>query len=124
MKRTIKVDGKELEFEANLGTTELYEMLTGKNLFEELSENKRRPNDPDADKKPARIMSLYKKLAFVMHIQATEPDIREMKGKMTMDAFITWCFGFGPQAFDNDFINAITDLWSGSNKPNVESKNP
>lgn len=124
MKKTIKIGTKDVEFEANLGTSALYEILTGKNLFEELTENKARPNDPDKDKRPARVMELYKKLAFVMHIQAISPDIRAMNAKMNMDEFITWLFEFEIQDFNNDFINAITNLWAGSNNSTVEAKNP
>lgn len=125
MRRYINVGGKDIAFEANLGSAELYEILTGKNLFDELNANKvKTKEDPEKDKKSVSVLSVYKKLAFVMCVQAQEPDIKAMKARMNDDEYITWLFNFDVSDFNNDFILDITDLWTGSQRSTSESKNP
>lgn len=121
MKKTIKFGGKDREFEANLGTADLYQMLTGDNLFEQLSKYQHaKVNDPSS----TRVIDIYKKLAYVMSTQAETSDIPTLRGKMDLDNYLAWTFQFEPDDFTPAFTKEIAAIWRSSNSTNSTSKNP
>lgn len=123
MKKEIKFGGEMVPFEANLGTSDLFEALTGKNLFVCFGAySGAKANGADA-LKYAGAIDLYKKLAYVMNVQATAPDIPTMRGKMNFDSYLEWTFKYTFEDFTREFINEISRLWKSTNESHVESKN-
>lgn len=126
MKKKIMFAGEEREFEANLGTSDLYEMLTGNNLFVQLSAYKG-INAKDAQGvealRYAGVVEIYKRLAYVMNVQAEAPDIPTMRGKMNMDDYLTWTFKYTIDDFSKEFTNEIAALWRANTKTHSISKN-
>lgn len=121
MKRTIKVGNKELEFEASLGTADLYEILTGDNLLARFAEYQGvNDNDPRA----YALMSVYKKMMFVMNTQAETDDIPTLRGKMTFDNYLAWANQFELTDVTLDVIAEVVKLWNDNKKSNSTPKNP
>lgn len=119
--------GKEREFEANLGTSDLFEMLTGKNLFVQFSAFN--GIDPNTIKgsgalKYAGVLEIYKRLAYVMNVQAESPDIATMRGKMNIDSYLEWIFQFSVDDFTEEFTKEIAALWKSNSASNATPKNP
>lgn len=120
MKKSIKFGGKERQFEANLGTADLYQMLTGKNLFEELSAYKgATPGAPTT----TGVIFIYKRLAYVMNVQAETTDIPTMAGKMNNNDYLAWTFQFNNEDFTPEFTKAIAKLWRANTETHSEVKN-
>lgn len=126
MRRNINFAGSDVPFEANAGTTDLFEVLTGQNLFVVFgaySGAKVKGTGADA-LKYAGIIDLYKKMAFVMHVQATAPDIPTMRGKMTINDYLEWISKYNLDDFTPKFTEEIAALWRANTKTHTETKNP
>ena len=125
MKKIIEINGKDYEFVANLGTTDLYQKLTGENLLSQLASYRNiKAGNPDVLAKSQGILDIYKKLAFVMHVQATAPDIKTMFNQMNEADYFGWIMQFDTSDLTPEFINGIVELWSGTRKTHVQPKNP
>lgn len=123
MRKEIKFGGEMVAFEANLGTSDLFEALTGKNLFVAFGAyTGAKANGADA-LRYAGVIDLYKKLAYVMNVQATAPDIPTMRGKMNFDSYLEWTFKYSIEDFTREFTDEIAGLWKATNTSHVESKN-
>lgn len=125
MKKTIKFGGRELEFEANLGTSKLFQKLTGKNLFGELSALKDiRTDDPEIVAKAGGVLELYTQLAYVMNVQAENAkDIKTMMAKMNEEDYLEWSFGFDLAALTIEATKEIASLWQTTQKTTSMPKN-
>lgn len=121
MKRTIKVGNKELEFEASLGTADLFEILTGENLFERLAEYR---NITEGDPRSYALIGVYKKMMFVMNVQAETEDVSLLRGKMTFEQYYTWTSQFELTDINMDVIAEVVKLWNDNKKSNSTPKNP
>lgn len=123
MKKKIFFAGEEREFEANLGTSDLYELLTGQNLFTQFGAYSGvKATGPNA-LKYAGVIELYKKLAYVMHVQATTQDIPTMRGKMNLDDYLVWVFQFTINDFTKEFTDEISKLWKSNTQTHTQAKN-
>lgn len=118
MKRNIKLGEKDLPFEANLGTTMLYQMLTGENMFGQLTKYK-----GASPEKSVEVIDIYLRMAYVMNVQAEAPDVKTMKSKMNDDDFLEWRCNFEMTDLTPEFINAIANLWASTQKTTAQSKN-
>lgn len=118
MKKNIKLGEKELHFEANLGTTMLYQMLTGENMFSQLTKYK-----GAAPEKSIEVIDIYLRMAYVMNVQAESPDIKTMKSKMNDDSFLEWRFSFEMNDLTPAFIQEISTLWASTQKTTAQAKN-
>ena len=130
MLKIIEVDGKQLEFEATLGTAELYEIMTGDNIFNIFAG----AYAGGADRREqvlllARLNDTYKKLAYIMNITATTRDdepvnrIRAIKAKLTKDDYLAWLMQFKNGSMDADFFKQIAALWNAQQETHSEQKN-
>ena len=120
MKRTIKVGENDIELEANLGTADLFEILTGENLFEKLAEYR---NIKGTDPKSYALIAIYKKMMFVMNAQATTKEIPEVRGKMNIDNYLLWTSQFELTDINADVIAEVVKLWNDNRKTHSQPKN-
>lgn len=129
MLKIIEVDGKELEFEATLGTAELYEILTGDNIFNVFAGATTGGDRREQVILLARLNDTYKKLAYIMNVTATTRDdepvnrIRAIKAKLTKDDYLAWLMQFKNGSMDADFFKAIAALWNAQQETHSELKN-
>lgn len=124
MKKIIEINGKDYEFVANLGTTDLYQKLTGENLLSQLASYRNlKAGSPEILEKSQGILDIYKKMAFVMHVQATAPDIKTMFNQMNEADYFEWIMQFDVADLSTEFINGIVELWSGTRKTHTQAKN-
>ena len=79
MKKNITIGGKEMAFEANLGTTRLYEILTGQNIMQVMMDFMM-SNDKASE--AVKMLAVFQRLAYIMNVQANNEDIKTMKGLM------------------------------------------
>ena len=121
MRKTIKIGEKEFEFEANLGTADLYQSFTGENLFEKLASFKGIKTDaPEA----WRVLDVYKRMMYVMNVQATHSEIKEMRARMNEDSYLEWTFQFSPSDINLNNVNEIVKLWQSTRETHSTPKNP
>lgn len=121
MRKTIKVGDKELEFEATLGTSELYQILTGNNLFETLSSFR---GLKTTDTAAFRLVDIYTKLMYVMNVQASEKTPKDMRAKMNIDSYLDWLFQFNNEDITPQVTNEIAALWNSTKRTHAQPKNP
>lgn len=121
MRKTITIGEKALDFEATLGTSELYQIFTGDNLFETLASFR---GTKTTDGAAYKLLDVYKKMMFVMNVQATENSPKEMRAKMNIDSYLDWLFQFSNDDITRDITNQIAELWSASKKTHSQAKNP
>ena len=117
MRKNIKIGEKELPFEANLGTTRLYEKLTGKNILN-IMVNFR--NNPDVNS-GVQMLNVFIRLAYVMNVQATTDSIKEMMNKMTEDQELEWEFGFDLSDFNEEVLTELGNLFGATQKTHSEA---
>lgn len=86
MRKTITIDGQELEIAANAATPFRFRQLFHKDLLQILG---------NEEKAEAEGIEAISELAFVMAKQAEGADL----SKVTQDEFYGWLEGFGPMAF-------------------------
>lgn len=120
MKKTITIGGRDLEFEANLGTSELYQILTGENLFEVLTSFR---GVTKTDNRVYTLIDVYKRLMYVMNVQATETEVKAMRAKMNDDSYLEWTFGFEQDDITNETVRDIVELWQSTRKTHSTPKN-
>lgn len=122
MRKNISIGAKEYAFEANLGTTRLYQTLTGQNILKIMMNFK---ETPEKNMMAAQLYEVFLKLAYVMNVQATSETIKDMMARMTEESFTEWTFQFGLEDFNEKAISEIADLWAGTQKTNStnDSKN-
>lgn len=129
MLKIIEIDGKELEFEATLGTAELYEILTGDNIFNVFAGASVSQDRREQVLLLARLNDAYKKLAYIMNVTAEtrEPEpvnrIRAIKAKLTRDDYLAWLMQFKNGSMDADFFKQIAALWNAQQETHSEQKN-
>lgn len=121
MRKTIMIGEKALDFEATLGTSELYQIFTGENLFETLASFR---GTKATDGAAYRLVDVYKKMMFVMNVQATENSPKEMRAKMNIDSYLDWLFQFDNGEITKEITSQIAELWSESKKTHSQAKNP
>lgn len=105
MKRTILIDGCEMEFAANAATPIRYKQVFNEDLLKVAQELEN-----------ADYYGVVTKLAYIMHAQA---DGKGYKG-MSFDAFADWLEGFSSMAFMNvaeDIINLWTESEETKSRP-------
>jgi len=117
MRKNIKIGERELPFEANLGTTRLYEKLTGKNILN-LMVNFR--NNPDISA-GVQMLDVFIKLAYVMNTQATNDSIKEMMNRMTEDQELEWEFQFNLADFNEEVLTELGGLFGSTQKTHSEA---
>lgn len=121
MRKSITIGNKDFEFEATLGTAELYQIFTGDNMFEVLTSYRGTKGDKTA---AFKLLDVYKKIMYVMNVQATAADVRDMRAKMNMDDYINWLFQFDNDDITSKVTNEIAALWNKSNDKHSQAKNP
>lgn len=109
MKKNITIGGKEMAFEANLGTTRLYEILTGQNIMQ-IMINFTKADDKSAE--AVKLLGVFQKLAYVMNVQAENTDIKTMKSLMNEDDYDEWLFTL--DTFTEADLMAIANLWGST----------
>lgn len=117
MRKNIKIGERELPFEANLGTTRLYETLTGDNILE-LMVNFRK--NPDVSAR-VQMLKIFIKLAYVMNVQATTESIKEMMNRMTDDQEFEWEFQFDLADFNEKVLTELGGLFGSTQKTHSEA---
>lgn len=142
MLKELIIGGKAVRFEANLGTTELFEIYTGHNLLALLSAVpmvKKRGKDGKvkyevADGENKRLIALqlnkiYLQLAFIMATQASAEGsdavekIRDIKSKLNDDNYLVWVCQFEQKDLDEEFYKNIADFWQSSQETYSKAKN-
>lgn len=106
MKKNITIGGKEMAFEANLGTTRLYEVLTGQNIMQIMLDFTK---SADRQREVVKLLDVFEKLAYVMHVQATNDDIKTMKAMMNDDDLLEWLSTL--DSFTEAELMEIASLW-------------
>lgn len=109
MKKNITIGGKEMAFEANLGTTRLYEILTGQNIMQ-IMINFTKADDKSAE--AVKLLGVFQKLAYVMNVQAENMDIKTMKSLMNEDDYDEWLFTL--DTFTEADLMEIANLWGST----------
>ena len=117
MRKNIKIGERELPFEANLGTTRLYEKLTGKNILN-LMVNFR--NNPEISA-GVQMLDVFIKLAYVMNTQANCETIKEMMNRMTEDQELEWEFQFDLADFNEKVLTELGGLFGSTQKTHSEA---
>lgn len=142
MLKELIIGDKAIKFEANLGTTELFEKFTGQNLLALLSavpmvkkknkdgtikyeiaegENKRRL--------ALHLNKIYLQLAFIMATQASAEGadaiskIRDIKSKLNEDNYLVWIMQFEQKDLNESFYTKIADIWQSSQETHSSAKN-
>ena len=120
MRKNITIGDKEMAFEANLGTTRLYEILTGQNIMQIMMDFTK---SADKTSEAVKLLDVFQKLAYVMNVQAENTDIKTMKGLMNEDDFDEWLFQL--DTFTEADLMAIANLWGSTQTThsNNDSKN-
>ena len=112
MRKTLLIDDKEMEFEANAGTAVLYKRAFGTDLLK-ITQGADDVESIDA----------IQKLAFIMNIQ-TEGKTSQMLKNATEEKFFDWICQFSTEAFwKADIIQSIVELWVNQQKTSSASKN-
>lgn len=120
MRKNIRIGKEDLAFEANLGTARLYEKLTGQNILVILM-NFKNMNDEEKKKYAIQLYNIFEQLAYVMNVQATSEDIKEMKSKMNEDDFLEWEMRFNLGDFGEEQLVSIGELWASTQETHSES---
>lgn len=97
MRKTLLIDGNEMEFAANAATPIRFKQIFGEDLM-------RMTQGDDAD-----YYGTVTKLAYVMHAQA----VGEGYKNMSFEAFAEWLEGFTSMAF-MDVADELVNIWTGS----------
>ena len=106
MRKNITIGDKEMAFEANLGTTRLYEVLTGQNIMQIMLDFTK---SADRQREVVKLLDVFEKLAYVMHVQATNDDIKTMKAMMNDDDLLEWLSTL--DSFTEAELMEIASLW-------------
>ena len=122
MRKEIKIGDKSVALVTNLGTARLYEIFTKTDVFRELIALRAAAKD-DPTTAALAINELYKKLGYVMAVQASKDSIEEMKAEMTEDKFLEWLFQFDVPDWNGEVLNEIASLWSSQTETNSSIKN-
>lgn len=113
MRKTLLIDDKEMEFEANAGTAVLYKRAFGTDLLKITTQGL-----DDAES-----IDTIQKLAFIMNIQ-TEGKTSQMLKNATEEKFFEWVCQFSTEAFwEKEIIKGIVQLWISQQKTSSASKN-
>lgn len=120
MRKNIKIGNQELPFEANLGTARLYEKLTGQNILMILT-NFKTMGEEDKKRFAIQLFTIFEQLAYVMNVQATSTDIKEMKSRMNEDDFMEWEMRFSLSDFGEEQLLEIGNLWASTQETHSES---
>lgn len=107
MKRTITIEGKEMEFAANAATPFRFRQVFKKDLLAVLGNEKKAEEEG---------METIMQLAFIMAKQAEKADI----ATLNEEAFIEWLEGFGPMTF----VNAAEEILNVYMETTVSTANP
>ena len=97
MRKTLLIDGTEMEFAANAATPIRFKQIFGEDLM-------RMTQGDDAD-----YYGTVTKLAYVMNAQAVGKGYKNM----SFDAFAEWLEGFSSMAF-MDVADELVNIWTGS----------
>lgn len=112
MRKTLLIDDKEMEFEANAGTAVLYKRAFGSDLL------KITQGLDDAES-----IETVQRLAFIMNIQ-TKGKTSQMLKDATEEKFFDWICQFSTEAFwEKKIIIDIVELWFSQQKTSSTSKN-
>lgn len=142
MLKELIIGGKAVRFEANLGTTELFEMYTGQNLLALLAsipmvKKKNKDGTVTYDVVAGenkrllaiRLNKIYLQLAFIMATQASAEGadpvskIRDIKSKLDEDNYLVWVCQFDQADLDEKFYKDIADIWQSSQETHSKPKN-
>lgn len=107
MKKTIMIDGKEMEFAANAATPFRFRQIFKKDLFSILG-NEQKAQEEGID--------TVAELAFVMNKQAEKADMAQLNE----ESFIEWLEQFGSMAFmetAEEILNVYLDTTASTAKP-------
>lgn len=107
MKKTINIDGKELEFAANAATPFRFRQIFKKDLFSILGNEKKAQEEG---------IDTVAELAFVMNKQAEKADMAQLNE----ESFIEWLEQFGSMAFmetAEEILNVYLDTTASTAKP-------
>ena len=104
MKKTITIDGHEMEFAANAATPIRFKQIFGEDIMKIAQDEN-------------EYYGTVTKLAYIMHAQA------EGKGykSMSFDAFAEWLEGFSAMAFINH-ADEIIGIWANSEETKSRPK--
>ncbi len=118
MNKKIKIDGQEMEFMANAGTTILFKRAFKTDLMSVIQ-------SAVDGKANSELLDIIPQLAYIMNLQATKGgQMSQLMTEATEDNYYDWLCQFGGGAFlDGDVINKITELWLGTNATTSKSKN-
>ena len=107
MKKTINIDGREMEFAANAATPFRFRQVFKKDLFSVLG-NEQKAQEEGID--------TVAELAFIMAKQAEKADMAQLNE----EAFIEWLEQFGAMAFmesAEEILNVYLDTTASTAKP-------
>ena len=107
MKKTINIDGREMEFAANAATPFRFRQIFKKDLFSILG-NEQKSQEEGID--------TVAELAFVMNKQAEKADMAQLNE----ESFIEWLEQFGSMAFmetAEEILNVYLDTTASTAKP-------
>lgn len=107
MKKTIIIDGREVEFAANAATPFRFRQIFKKDLFAVLG-NEQKAQEEGID--------TVAELGYVMAKQAEKADMN----KLNEESFIEWLEQFGAMAFmetAEDILNVYLDTTASTAKP-------
>lgn len=107
MKKTINIDGREMEFAANAATPFRFRQIFKKDLFSILG-NEQKAQEEGID--------TVAELAFVMNKQAEKADMAQLNE----ESFIEWLEQFGSMAFmetAEEILNVYLDTTASTAKP-------
>jgi hypothetical protein len=142
MIKTITISGQPVKFEATTGTGELYQIFTGRNIYDDyikLMEIYSRPGIDTEDTTSiiknlsmdeiTGTLDLIKKMGFVMYIQAnTEGEtpvdkIRNIKARLNGDEYLAWILGIEQEEFNGGLFEQFVELMGLNGKTTVIPKN-
>lgn len=142
MIKEITISGQPVKFEATTGTGELYQIFTGRNIYNDYLKiaemYTRKGVDPEDAGSILKNMSmdeitstleLVQKMGFVMYIQANTPGetpvdkIRNIKARLNDDEFLAWILGIEREEFNGELFTQFMELMGLNNKTTVEPKN-
>lgn len=110
MRRTITINGKDVELVANAASPYVYKQVFNEDFL--LATTKDEP-DPQ----------LMEKMAYVMVKQAEISDISQLM-KLSIEGFYEWLAGYDPMTFVNgELVQELTDFYFRQAKGTATPKN-